>query len=49
MLDRLKVEVLDPVYVKGLPKEEDFAALDRLADEIANRHREAGIIPAPKS
>ena len=49
MLDRLKVEVLDPVYVKGLPKEEDFAALERLADEIANRHREAGIIPAPKS
>ncbi|MDV2480511.1 FprA family A-type flavoprotein [Methanoculleus sp. Wushi-C6] len=43
MLGRLKVEVLDPVYVRGLPKEEDFAALDRLADEIAKRHREAGI------
>lgn len=43
MLDRLKVEVLDPVYIRGLPKEEDFAALDRLADEIAKRHREAGL------
>lgn len=44
MLGRLKVEFLDPVYVKGLPKEEDFAALDRLADEIAKKHREAGIL-----
>jgi len=46
MLGRLRVEFLEPVYVRGLPKDEDFAALDRLADEIAKRHREAGIIPA---
>jgi flavorubredoxin len=44
MLDRLKVEVLDPVYVRGYPNENDFAALDRLADEIESKHREAGII-----
>ena len=43
MLGRLKVEFLEPVYVKGHPKEEDFAALDRLADEIAKKHEEAGI------
>lgn len=44
MLGRLRVEFLDPVYVRGAPKEEDFAALDRLADEIAKKHREAGIL-----
>jgi flavorubredoxin len=46
MLDRLKVEVIDPVYIKGYPKEEDFAALDRLADDIQKKHQEAGIIPS---
>ena len=45
MLGRLKVEFLEPVYVRGYPKEEDFAALDRLADDIRKRHEEAGIIP----
>ncbi len=45
MLGRLRVEFLEPVYVRGYPKEEDFAALDRLADEIAKKHEEAGIAP----
>ncbi len=45
MLGRLKIEVIEPVYIKGYPKEEDFAALDRLADEIKKKHEEAGIIP----
>ncbi|OQC71952.1 MAG: hypothetical protein BWX50_00100 [Euryarchaeota archaeon ADurb.Bin009] len=44
MLDRLKVELLEPVYIKGYPKEADFAALDRLADAIKKKHEEAGII-----
>ena len=44
MLGRLKVEFLEPVYVRGYPKEEDFAALDRLAGDIRRRHEEAGII-----
>ena len=43
MLDRLKVELLEPVYIRGYPKEADFAALDRLADEIKKKHEEAGI------
>ncbi len=46
MLGRLKVEFLEPVYVRGYPKEEDFAALDRLADEIRKKHEEAGIVPS---
>ncbi len=36
----LNLEWLDPVMVKGLPRDEDYAKLDRLADEIAARHKE---------
>ena len=43
MISNLKVEVLDPVFCKGLPSEETFKALDELADHIAGKHREAGI------
>ena len=39
----LKVEVMEPVLAKGLPTEDDYKALDRLADEILRRHRELGI------
>ncbi|CAD6492962.1 MAG: Type A flavoprotein FprA [Candidatus Argoarchaeum ethanivorans] len=46
MITSLKVEILDPVVVKGVPKEEDFIALDKLADEIVNKHREHNIIKA---
>ena len=38
-LSGLQVQFLDPVVAKGRPKEADFAALDRLADEIAGLHR----------
>ncbi|MCX6005365.1 MAG: FprA family A-type flavoprotein [Chloroflexi bacterium] len=41
-LTNLKVEVLEPVYIKGHPHEEDFKALDRLADTIAQKHRQNG-------
>jgi len=40
MLTNLKVEVLDPVIVKGLPRKEDLDTLDRLADTIAEKHKE---------
>lgn len=43
MLTNLKVEILEPVLAKGDPKESDFAALDKLADEILARHKEIGI------
>jgi len=32
------------VLAKGEPKEADYAALDRLADEILAKHKEAGIV-----
>lgn len=40
MLTNLKVELLAPVLVKGLPREEDLKALDELADTIADKHKE---------
>jgi flavorubredoxin len=43
MLTNLKVEILQPVLAKGDPKESDFAALDKLADEILTKHKEIGI------
>ena len=44
MLPNLKAEVLEPVITKGFPKDNDFIALDRLADEILCRHKELGIV-----
>jgi len=39
-LSPLKCEVLAPVLCKGIPRAEDYAALDSLADAIAERHRD---------
>jgi flavorubredoxin len=44
MLDHLKVEVLDPVIVRGLPDEASMQALDRLAEEILKRHKEINLL-----
>lgn len=43
MLGNLKVELLEPVIVKGHPKEADLVALNRLADDILERHKSIGI------
>jgi flavorubredoxin len=43
-VNNLKVELIEPVVAKGHPKEEDFKALDRLADEIVKRHKEKKIM-----
>jgi flavorubredoxin len=44
MLSNLKVEVIEPVFAKGQAREEDFVSLDMLADKIAAKHREIGIL-----
>lgn len=44
LISNLKVEILEPVYIKGLPRAEDLAALTRLAETIAQRHRAAGVL-----
>jgi flavorubredoxin len=40
MIPNLKVEVLEPVLCRGVPSEADFEALNRLADTIAQKHKE---------
>ncbi len=44
MLDHVKVEIIEPVMVKGLPDEKTFLELNRLADEILKKHRESNIV-----
>ncbi len=43
LLANMKVELLAPVIAKGQPKEEEFLALDMLAEQILAKHREIGI------
>jgi flavorubredoxin len=43
LLSNLKVEIIEPVIAKGCPKDDDFAALDKLADQILAKHKELKI------
>jgi flavorubredoxin len=45
MLTNLSVELLDPILVKGLPKENDLVNLEKLAETIAQKHQ--GLIAPP--
>jgi flavorubredoxin len=44
MLSGLKLDIIEPVVVKGAAKDEHFAMLDAMADEILRKHKEAGLI-----
>ncbi|MHC4122141.1 MAG: FprA family A-type flavoprotein [Planctomycetota bacterium] len=44
MIPNLKVEILEPVITKGYPENDDFNALEKLADSILTKHKELGII-----
>jgi len=44
MIPNLKVEIIEPVVIKGFPKEDDFKELDRLVDEILKKHKENNIV-----
>jgi flavorubredoxin len=44
LIPNLKVEILEPVIAKGYPKDNDFMALDKLADEILTKHNELKIV-----
>ena len=43
MLDHVRVEVLEPVVIKGMPDEAAIVALNRLADDILKKHKEINI------
>jgi flavorubredoxin len=40
MLPNLRLELIPPVVIKGYPKEDDYRALDKLAEAIFNKHKE---------
>lgn len=42
MVSSLKVEVLEPVFCKGLPGKDDLRNVQKLADSIAAKHKEQG-------
>jgi flavorubredoxin len=39
MLPNLKVELVEPVMCKGMPRQTDFQALEKLAVTIAEKHK----------
>ena len=44
MLKNLKLEFINPVLVKGTPKEEDFKRISKLADDIFKKHMDCELI-----
>ncbi len=44
LIPDLKVEMLESVLCKGLPREDDFRALDDLATIIAKKHKEHNLV-----
>lgn len=44
MLAPLKMDVIEPILVKGKAKPEDYAKLDNMAEEIYKKHHELGLI-----
>jgi flavorubredoxin len=44
MLPGLKVEIIDPILIKGYPKKEDFKLIDNLIESIYAKHKQLGII-----
>lgn len=43
LLVNMKVEFIEPVVAKGVPKQENFEALEKLADQILTKHKQTGI------
>ena len=43
-LTNLKAEIIEPVIVKGFPKENDFKNIEKLAEEILRKHKEQNLI-----
>ena len=43
-LGALKVELLEPLLIKGLPNEEDYEKIREFAKKIADKHRKLGVM-----
>lgn len=44
MLAPLKLDLIEPLQVKGKPKEEDFKKLDEMAESIFEKHKSIGLV-----
>ncbi|TFG49244.1 MAG: FprA family A-type flavoprotein [Candidatus Brocadiia bacterium] len=44
LISNIKAEMLKPVIARGEPKDNDYAALDDLAEAILAKHKELGIV-----
>jgi flavorubredoxin len=44
LLPNLKVELVAPVVIQGLPQDADYKALDEMADAILAKHKEAKLV-----
>ncbi len=44
LIEGLKVEALPGVVARGMPRQTELEAVDKLADLILAKHKEAGII-----
>ena len=44
MLAPLKLDVIEPILVKGKAKADDYAKIDKMAEEIYSKHKELGLI-----
>jgi flavorubredoxin len=44
MIPKLDVEVIEPVLSKGVPTEEDYKALEKMAETVAAKHKKAGLM-----
>ncbi|MEM2108964.1 MAG: FprA family A-type flavoprotein [Candidatus Odinarchaeota archaeon] len=40
----IKPEIIEPVIIKGYPKKPDFEKLDQLAEQVALKHKEIGLL-----
>jgi flavorubredoxin len=43
LIEPLKLEVIEPVICRGMPRENDLKAIDALAEKIAEKHRALGL------
>ncbi len=44
LLPNMKAEIIEPVMIKGYPKDEDLNLLDELAEKITKKHKELKIL-----
>ena len=44
LMSNLQLEVLPGVVIKGMPGEEDYRAVEALAETIARKHKELGLM-----